>query len=535
MALRSQEKLWDVVVVGAGFAGIYLLHRMRQIGLKCTVLEAGHGLGGTWYWNQYPGARCDVQSLEYSYSFSDSLEQDWVWTERYAGQPEILAYANHVADRFDLRKDIQFDTKVVRLDYDEQGSGWTVTTDKTIQLITKFVIMAVGCLSTPNIPKIHGLKDFEGEWYHTGLWPHHDVDFTDKHVGVIGTGSSAVQAIPVIAQQAKHLTVFQRTANYSIPAWNGPLDTDTAKQWKKNTKVLRDTARRSNSGILEMDSDRSGAELSASEQIKQIQKRWNHGGLNLWNTFTDIMTDVTTNEIVASFVRDKIREKVNSPETAELLCPYTHPIGSKRLCVDTNYYETFNLENVSLIDIRTDPIERITAQGIQTSKTNYELDLIVFATGFDAMTGSMLKVEIQGRAQKTLAQKWSNYPQMYLGIAMSDFPNLFVITGPGSPSVMSHVLLAIEQHVDWITDCITYMKQNGFNTIEASPMDEKNWVEHVKEVSDDTLYVQANSWYMGANIDGKTKVFMPYIGGFANYREICDRVATDGYEGFTFG
>ena len=530
----QKEPVLDIIVVGAGFAGLYLLYRLRTLGFRTRVIEAADGVGGTWYWNRYPGARCDVESMAYSYSFSESLEQDWVWTERYAAQPEILAYANHVTDRFGLRKDIRFNTSVVRAVFSETDGLWTLASDEGLSFGARFVIMALGCLSAPHRPDILGISEFAGKCYHTGYWPHQEVDFSGKTVGVIGTGSSAVQAIPLIAEQAAHLNVFQRTPNFSIPAWNGPLDEESQRHWKNNYRTLRAKAKRTSSGILNMDSDHCAAEMSPDDQLRELDRRWQHGGLIMWNAFNDIMTDPASNELAASFVRRKIREKVKDRKTADLLCPEDHPLGSKRLCVDTDYYETFNRENVTLVDIRSHPIEKITAQGVQTSNDSYALDAIVLATGFDAMTGPMMKIDIRGRDGVSIERKWSDGPRTYLGIAISDFPNLFMVTGPGSPSVLSNVLLAIEQHVDWISDCLCYMQDNGLEIIEASRDAEDNWVRHVNDVASQTLYTGSDSWYMGANIPGKPRIFMPYVGGAANYRELCDEVSGRGYDGFAF-
>ena len=529
----QKSAVLDVIVVGAGFAGLYLLYRLRTLGFRTLVIEAADGVGGTWYWNRYPGARCDVESMAYSYSFSETLEQDWVWTERYAAQPEILAYANHVTDRFGLREHIRFNTRVASACYSSTNDLWTLASDQGLTFDARFVVMALGCLSAPHRPEIPGLGEFAGECYHTGYWPHQEVDFRGKTVGVIGTGSSAVQAVPLIAEQAKHLHVFQRTPNFSIPAWNGPLDKDNERYWKENYPTLRAQSKRTSSGILNMDSDHCAAEMSPEEQQKELERRWQHGGLIMWNAFQDLMTDAASNELAASFVRRKIREKVKDRKTADLLCPENHPLGSKRLCVDSGYYETFNRENVSLIDIRCDPIETITALGLRTGHQSYDLDVLVLATGFDAMTGPMLKIDIRGRAGARISEKWSDGPRTYLGLAMAEFPNLFIVTGPGSPSVLSNVLLAIEQHVDWISDCLCYMRSTGFDVIEASRKAEDDWVRHVNDVANPTLYTHSDSWYMGANIPGKPRTFMPYVGGVANYRDFCDEVSNQDYAGFT--
>ena len=530
---EGKKPALETIVVGAGFAGLYQLYKLRQLGLQTIVFEAGADVGGTWYWNRYPGARCDVESMAYSYSFSEELEQDWVWTERYASQPEILKYARHVAERFDLKKDIRFNTRVLKAIFDENNHLWSVTTSNNETFNARFVIMALGCLSSPHLPSIPGLDTFKGNCYHTGFWPHEKVDFTGETVGVIGTGSSATQAIPLIAKKAKHLTVFQRTANFSIPAWNKPLAKEIQQQWKDNYRKLRVEAEQSSSGIINMDSDQNAADLTDSQQQSELERRWKYGGLIMWNAFADIMKNEASNNLVSDFVHKKIREVVKDPATADLLCPRNYPLGSKRLCVDTNYYETFNRPNVILADINSYPIQEITATGIETNAEFYELDSIVLATGFDAMTGPMLNIDIRGSDDTLLNEKWVEGPQTYLGLTIAGFPNLFMITGPGSPSVLSNVLLAIEQHVDWITDCLQYMADNQISMIEPTHKAERDWVRHVNEVAEDTLYVRGDSWYMGANIPGKPRVFMPYVGGADKYRQICENVAHNKYHGFS--
>ena len=522
----------DIVVVGAGFAGLYALYRLRELDFRVRVVEASGGVGGTWYWNRYPGARCDVESLEYSFSFSRALEQTWQWTERYAAQPEILAYANHIADRFDLRRDIDFDTRVRTAILDETRCLWRLDTDNARQYLAGMCIMAIGCLSVPRRPDFKGLDDFEGKWYHTGFWPHHAVDFRSKRVGVVGTGSSAIQAIPIIARQAEHLTVFQRTANFSIPARNRPMDEETASYWKANYPELRFEARRTSSGILNMDNDDAASDLTPGERQQEIEGRWTRGGLSMWNAFSDILTDEGSNAQVADFVREKIRETVRKSDVAEMLCPKDYPLGTKRLCVDTRYYDTFNRDNVSLVDLRRSPIETLTKHGLRTRDRHYALDVLVFATGFDAMSGPLLNIDLRGRAGATIADWWRVGPRTYLGLAIAGFPNLFLVAGPGSPSVLCNMILAIEQHVDWIADCLSYLRRQGFTCIEASAEAERDWVEHCNETAEKTLYPKANSWYMGANIPGKARVFMPYVGGAWNYRQKCDAVATNRYEGF---
>jgi len=530
--MRAQNRTVDAVIVGAGFAGLYMLHRLRGLGLTARVFEAGKGVGGTWYWNRYPGARCDVESMDYSYSFSDELQQEWRWTERYSSQPEILRYINHVADRFDLRRDITLETRVTAATFDEATSRWTVRTDRGHEVSAEFCIMASGCLSSAQVPKFEGLDSFKGKWYHTGHWPHEGVDFTGQRVGVIGTGSSAIQSIPIIAEQAAHLFVFQRTPNFSVPAHNAPLDAEYERRVKANYAEFRRQARESRVGFVVERNDASALEVSPEEREREYEARWKRGGLGFSSTFNDLLISKDANDTAAEFFRAKIRSIVRDPAVADTLTPKHYPLGTKRLCVDTNYYATFNRDNVTLVDLKTSPIEAITPDGVRTSRQAYTLDSIVFAIGFDAMTGALLAIDIRGRDGQTLKERWAEGPRTYLGVSVAGFPNLFMITGPGSPSVLSNMIVSIEQHADWIADCIEYLRNNGRQAIEATVEAQDEWVEHVNEVGHLTLYPQANSWYMGANIPGKPRIFMPYIGGVGVYRQKCDEVAAKGYEGF---
>ena len=525
----------DAVVVGAGFAGLYMLHRLRGLGLSVRVFEAGQGVGGTWYWNRYPGARCDVESMDYSYSFSEELQQEWRWTERYSAQPEILKYANHVADRFALRRDIQFGTRVTSSVFDESARRWTIQTDRGDHVSARFCIMATGCLSDAQVPDFPGRDTFAGKWYHTGRWPHEGVDFTGLRGAVIGTGSAAIQSIPIIARQATHLFVFQRTPNFSMPAHNAPLDPAYERQVKANYAEFRRQARESRVGFVVDRSGDSALAVSPGERKREYEQRWARGGLGFSAAYTDILTSQEANDTAAEFFRAKIRSIVRDPALADLLCPSDYPLGTKRLCVDTDYYATFNRDNVTLVDVRKAPVEAITPRGVRTREAEYPVDAIVFATGFDAMTGALLKIDIRGRAGRTLQRAWAEGPRTYLGVAIAGFPNLFAITGPGSPSVLSNMIVSIEQHVDWIADCLAYLRANGCDTIEATALAQEAWVAHVNEVGHATLYPRAKSWYMGANIPGKPRIFMPYIGGVGVYREKCAEVAARGYEGFALG
>ncbi len=527
---------YDVVVAGAGFGGMYALHKLRGLGYSVRVLEAGAGVGGTWYWNRYPGARCDVQSMDYCFSFDEELQQEWNWSEKYATQPEILRYANHVADRFDLRRDIQLETRIVAARYDETSQCWQIDTERGESFEATYYIIATGCLSVPKAIDIPGRADFEGATYHTADWPREGVDFTGLKVAVIGTGSSAIQSIPFIAEQAAHLTVFQRTPAFSLPAFNRDLTDEERSAWKARYPEHRHLSRYSGFGVPDAPLDKSAFDVDDAERERSYEAAWQRGEIvAVMQQFNDLLVSQEANDTAADFVRKKIRAIVNDPDTAELLCPTTFPIGTKRICLDTDYYATFNRPNVSLVDLRKTPIETITAEGIRTSDTLHEVDAIVFAIGFDAMTGAIVSVDVRGKGGVELAEKWKDGPRTYLGLTVAGFPNLFMITGPGSPSVMSNMILSIEQHVDWIAGCLTYLQENGYQSIEAAQEAEQRWVDHVNEVADATLFPQANSWYTGANVPGKPRLFMPYIGGMAVYREKCDEVAGQGYAGFRLG
>ena len=525
----------DVIIVGAGVAGLYAIHKLRGLGFTVRAYEAGDGVGGTWYWNRYPGCRCDVESLEYSFAFDNDLQQDWRWPERYGGQPAILDYVNHVADRFDLRRDIVFETRIASALYDSDAALWTIRTDKGETVVAPYCIMATGNLSTPRNPDIPGIDSFKGDWHHTGLWPHEGVDFAGKRVGVIGTGSSGVQSIPHIAEQADELYVFQRTANFSLPARNEPMTDARERPHKATYEERRIAAYDTPFGIAGYPPPtHSALEVSEAERNRTYEEKWAQGGsISFLYAFNDLLTNKAANDTASEFVRNKIRAIVKDPATAELLCPNDHPIGTKRLILDTNYYETYNRNNVHLVDIRSAPIEAITETGIRTADgQHYALDAIVFATGFDAMTGAMKEIDIRTDAGADIKRKWADGPQTYLGIMMADFPNLFMITGPQSPGVKSQMILSCEQHVNWIADCLVAQRDEGKRRIEPEPAAEQNWVAHNNAVADATLYPLANSWYVGANIPGKPRIFMPYVGGVTRYKAKCDAVAANGYEGF---
>ena len=525
----------DIVVVGAGFSGLYALHLLRRSGFKTIAIEIGGDVGGTWYWNRYPGARCDIESMQYSYSFSEELQQEWEWSERYAGQGEILAYARHVAERFDLRRDVFFGTRVTSAIVDCPSGLWVVRTDRGDVVQARFVIMATGCLSEGRVPELKGHGDFHGDSYHTGSWPHDGIDFRGKHVAVIGTGSSGIQAIPVIAAEADRLTVFQRTPHYSIPARNRPMEKAYEAQWKAEYPLRRAIARQSSSGVFRKYPDTSALAVDPDRREAAYAERWQEGGLDLMLTYTDIMVDPRANETLASFVRHRIRELVHDPSVAEKLMPTDYPIGAKRVCLDTQYYDTFNRANVGLVDLRSEPILEVTCAGIRTRRAFYKADCIVFATGFDAMTGALSRIDIRTTDGQTLGEAWAGGPKTYLGLMTAGFPNLLLVAGSGSPSVLTNMLMAIEQHVEWIARCLGYMRERGITRIEATERAQDGWVAHVNEVAAQTLMLRADSWYLGANVEGKPRVFMPYAGRLGTYAQKCQDVADDGYRGFRLG
>ena len=524
----------DVVVVGAGFSGLYLLYRLRKAGFSTRVFERGGDVGGTWYWNRYPGARCDVESLQYSYSFDEQLQQDWHWPEKFSAQPDILAYANHVADRFNLKKDIEFNIEVKASRFDENLKTWKITTNTGEEIDAQYFIMATGCISTTQIPNIKGLSDYVGNTFHTGDWPHEEVDFSGQSIAVIGTGSSGIQSIPVLAKQAKKLTVFQRTPNYSIPSQNEPMTKKYERSWKDVYSERRKEMRYSAHGSLKDLNDVPALSFDEDQRQELYTKRWAIGGTGFLGSFNDLLTNADANYTAAEYVRQQIKRVVKNKETAEILCPRSYPIGTKRICIDTGYFETYNRENVKLVDISKKPIQRLVADGIIVDDQLYAFDSIIFATGFDAMTGSIFNVDIKGRGGLALKEKWNAGPKTYLGLMSASFPNLFMITGPGSPSVKSNMIMSIEQHVDLVIETLLSMRRKGLSVVEPELEAENKWVDHVQEVANKTLFPQANSWYMGANIPGKPRLFMPYIGGVGAYREICEEIVANNYRGFKF-
>ena len=528
----THPTVYDSIVVGAGFAGLYMLHKLRSLGHRSLVLEKGDGVGGTWYWNRYPGARCDVPSMEYSYQFDEQLQQEWNWSERYSPQPEILDYANHVTDRFDLRKDIRFSAHVTAAAWDDVANTWHVTTEAGTDYTARYLIAATGCLSSPNQPLFTGLDGFEGDIYHTGNWPHESVNFSGRKVGIIGTGSSAIQATPLIARQAEQLTVFQRSANYAVPARNAPLPTEERDRIKTNYAELRKQAAQTRNGQATPPNPQSALQVSEAERQRTYETRWQRGGLPFMGSFNDLIINTESNASAADFVRAKIQRIVHDKQTAEQLSPTT-PIGCKRLCVDTGYYATFNRDNVALVDLKKEPIEAVTQTGLLVGGKEMPFDALIFATGYDAMTGSLLRMNICGRDGKALVESWKEGPQTYLGIACNTYPNLFTITGPGSPSVLTNMLPSIEQHVNLIGELLKYAQSKNATCIEADYQAQENWVDHVNQIASKTIYPGCNSWYLGANVPGKPRVFMPFI-GFADYVKICEKLVVDDFTGFIF-
>ena len=522
----------DAVVVGAGFAGVYALHRLRGLGLSTVALEQGDAIGGTWYWNRYPGARCDVESLQYSYSFSDEVQQEWSWSERFASQGEILRYINFVADRFDLRRDIVLNSRVAAARYDDTSNLWDVTTDDGRAYCARYLVFATGCLSVPIEPDIAGLDVFQGQILRTSTWPKEGADLAGKRVAVVGTGSSGIQTIPVLAETAGHLFVLQRTPNYSIPGHNQPMDPGFERDWKANYAAHRKAALQTRSNNLFDAGTVPGREFSAEEREREFERRWRIGGLGFVYTYPDMTSDPEVNRHASDFFRRKIAEKVRNPEVAARIVPTEYPVGGRRLCVDNGYYETFNRDNVTLIDLRTEPLVGMTADGFRTERGEYRIDALVLATGFDAFTGALGRMDIRGRGGLTLAEKWADGPENYLGIGVNGFPNMFMITGPGSPSVLSNVVLSIEQHVEWIAECIAFARANGATVIETAAEAEREWAEKLAAFASGSLISRTRSWYTGANVAGKGNRFYLYMGGIPAYvRELAQAGKDNGYPG----
>lgn len=529
----TQSHVTDVFIVGAGWSGMYALHRLRTLGLKATILEAAEDVGGTWFWNRYPGARCDIESLHYSYSFDDELQQEWNWSERYAAQPELLSYARHVAERYDLRRDIHFGITITSATFDEDAHRWTLTADNGDTFTSRFVIMATGSLSAPKTPDIPGLENFKGEVISTFNWPEDKQDFSGQRVAVIGTGSSGIQVIPELAKTADELIVFQRTPSYSLPAHNRPLSEEEVAETKQKYAELRAAARDSLDGLALQNSGKSALEVTPEEREKIFTEVYREGApFKFQGIFTDQLFNADANRTAADFIALQIAERVNDPELAEVLTPSGYPIATRRLCIDTNYYETYNRDNVTLVDLLNDPLALVTETSLETQGESYEVDTIVLATGFDAITGALTRIDIRGTGGRLLKEKWSEKISSYLGIMIHGYPNLFTVTGPLSPSVLSNMMVSLEHHVEWITDCIAYLEERNLTRMEASAEAELEWGEHVNEVAAHTLFPQADSWYMGANVAGKSRQILPYVGGVGAYRRRTLDIAAEGYPGF---
>jgi cyclohexanone monooxygenase len=528
---------FDMVIVGAGFAGLYQLYQARKKGLRARVLEAGDGVGGTWFWNRYPGARCDVESLDYSFSFSPELEQEWSWSERYAPQEEILHYINHVADRFNLRTDIELNARVHSAFFDAQSASWNIRAGNDQSFNATYLVMATGALSMPQQPDLRALDRFKGQWYHSAQWPKEGVNFKGKRVALIGTGSSGVQMVPVIAQEACQLTVFQRTANFSVPAHNVAFTEKALRAAKSRYPERRAMGREAVTGQFLNGNTKTAAEMTPEEQSAELEYRWKGagGGFRMLRNFADQMSNPETNKMVADFVKSKIRQIVQDPLKAEILCPNDDlPFGGKRLSVDSHYYETFNRDNVDLVDLKTQPLVEATENGLRTSARDFEFDIIVFATGFDALTGALMAIDIRGEGGISLRDKWKDGPVAYIGLGIAGFPNMFTITGPGSPSVLSNVVHSIETHVDWIMRFLEQVRSKGIRQFQPTTQAEESWVQFCADEANKTLYPRANSWYMGANIEGKPRVFLAFVSGVPVYRRFIEKVEADGYTGFEF-
>ncbi len=527
---------YDAIIIGAGMSGMYQLLRLREAGLRVRVFEAGTGVGGTWYWNRYPGARFDSESYSYGYSFSKDLLDEWQWSQHFSPQPETLRYLEHVADRFDLRRDIRFRARVRAAHYDQAAGSWVVRLEDGSRHRCRYLVSAVGPLSAPTYPRIDGREDFAGPAYHTGLWPKQPVSFAGKRVAVIGTGATAVQVVPEVAKQADQLYVFQRTANYDLAGQNHPLDPAYVREVKANYKEIWDTARASAFGFPYGVHERSALAVSPEERQRIYEEGWAVGGFHfLFDTFSDLIFDKEANDTAAEFVRAKIRATVHDADVAELLAPKDHPFSTKRPPLEHGYYEAFNRDNVTLVDLHRTPIQTMTAHGVRTADREYAVDSIIFATGFDAMTGALTRMDIRGRGGLSLQAKWADGPRTYLGVATHGFPNMFMITGPQSPSVLSNMPVSIEQHGDWIADCLSYLRAHGVKSIEPTLAAEDGWVAHVAEAAAATLLPLTDSWWVGANIPGKPRQLYAYIGGVGPYRTRCDEVAANGYEGFALG
>ena len=522
----------DLIIVGAGFAGMYSTIHAERAGLDVLGLEAGADVGGTWYWNRYPGARCDVESIDYSFSFDDALQREWRWSERYATQPEILRYLNHVADRFDVRRRFRFGERLTTATWDESAQRWDVRTESGLTASARWLVMATGGLSKPQLPDVPGRDSFTGEVLQTSAWPEAPVDLRGKRVAVIGTGSSGVQAIPLIAEDAAELTVYQRSANYSVPAFNRIVDDEEWESRQRELTHRRELSWNGAAGSPWTSHPVSFADSSEQERAEVFEESWTRGGVLFAKAFQGLTVDPLINDAAREFFERKLAEKVRDPETRDTLTPRDHPVGTKRICTDSAYYETFNRPHVSLVDLRREPLTAVTASGIRTSERHRDHDVIVYATGFDAMTGALTAIDIRGRDGRSLREEWRGFPSTYLGVALPGFPNLLILNGPGSPSVLSNMALTSEQQGAYALGIIEHCRRHGYTSIEARADAAAAWTAHSLELADRTLFGSAASWYTGSNIAGKARGFLPYIGGFKNYIDHCEDVAADGYRGF---
>ena len=521
----------DVVIIGAGFSGMYATHRLRNQKIVC--LEAGDGVGGTWYWNRYPGARVDIESVEYSYGFDEELQQQWRWPEYFSAQPDLERYANHVADRFNLRDHIRFSNPVKSMQFNQTENLWHVHTAKGDHFTCRYVIAATGSLTAPNLPPWPGRDKFKGKIYHTARWPAEGVDFTGKRVGFIGTGSTGIQAMPIIAEQAEQLVVFQRTPAYCMPSGNRPLDEAHEQDWKANYPERRKQMLGTYGASLTETPELSAHDCSPEQRQQILEKAWNSkSAFQMILAFTDVMTDADANEMVCEFVREKIRSIVKDPSVAELLCPTTYPIGGKRLCVGNGYFEMFNRDNVKLVDVKNAPIVEFTESGLRTQAEEYGLDIIITATGFDAVTGAMDRIDIEGCDNRKLKDKWADGPTTYLGAMVSGFPNMFMIHGPSTPAAQAQMITTGEWQVDWTANIIETMEREGLSYIDVTEEAEDEWAQEVEMVSEQSLHKLADSWYNGKNIEGKKGGLMIYVGGFPRFSELCDAAVAEGYKGF---
>lgn len=523
----------DAVVVGAGFAGLYMLHRLRnELGLRVVVIEAADGVGGTWHWNRYPGARCDTESYIYCYSFSPELLQEWDWSGKYPSQPELLSYLNHVADRFDLRPDIRLETRVERATFDDSTDTWSVTTDRGDVITSRFLITGVGLLaSAPYAPRFEGAEDFTGETFHTGTWPQTPVDFTGKRVGVIGTGSTGVQIIPELARQAEHVAVFQRTAQFTVPAQHHTVDAEALRKVKANYDEIWQATYASVGGFPWQHNGRSALADTPEQRDETFRALWAEGGFRfIFGNYKDVLTNLESNNHVAEFVRARIRERVQDPVVREKLVPQGEPFAARRPIVDTNYFETYDRDNVELVDLTSESIERFTATGIRTTAGDYPLDVVVYATGFDAVSGPFLRMDVTGSNGLSLADAWDEGPRTYLGLGMAGFPNLFTVTGPGS--AFGNIPVVIQHHVEWIAAAISHLLESGHTRFEVLQQSQDAWYDELVETANKTVIPLADSWYSGSNVPGKPHSVSFYLGSYSAYRGRCDATAAAGYPGF---